>query len=79
MSRASKYLAVTLHAPLHFSAHRPDLQAGAAPADEDELAGTWETLSLVDGEPLVERGDVWGLSDPVPPGNPMEGQRFNSS
>ena len=46
---------------------------------EDELAGTWETLSLVEGEPLVERRDVWGLADPVRPGNPLEGLRFDSS
>ena len=33
--------------------------------DGDELAGTWEALSLDkdSGEPLLERRDVWGFSD----------------
>ncbi|KAK9847482.1 hypothetical protein WJX84_005381 [Apatococcus fuscideae] len=36
---------------------------------EDELAGTWEVLSLGEdsGEPLLERRDVWGMSDLQPP------------
>ena len=52
-------------------------QDAVGPA-EDELAGTWETLSLTEGEPRVERRDVWGFADPVVPGNPMEGLRFDS-
>lgn len=50
-----------------------------ADEDEDELAGTWETLSIVEEGPLVKRRDVWGLSDPVLPGNPLDGLRFDSS
>ncbi|KAK9839339.1 hypothetical protein WJX84_005334 [Apatococcus fuscideae] len=36
---------------------------------EDELAGTWEMLSRDEdsGEPLLERRDVWGMSDLQPP------------
>ena len=30
----------------------------------DELAGTWEVLTLdEDGVPLLERRDVWGFAD----------------
>ncbi len=36
---------------------------------DDELAGTWEVLSRDEGsgEPLLERRDVWGMSDLQPP------------
>lgn len=30
-------------------------------SEEDELEGTWEKLSLEDGQPLLVRRDVWGL------------------
>jgi hypothetical protein len=45
---------------------------------EDELEGTWETLSLSseEGVAFVERRDVWGISDPTPPNSPLGGLRF---
>jgi len=57
---------------------RPEVPERQASVD-DELAGTWETLQIEDGAPLVERRDVWGLADPVRPGNPLDGLRFDSS
>ena len=57
---------------------RPEVPERQSPV-EDELAGTWETLQIEDGAPLVERRDVWGLADPVRPGNPLDGLRFDSS
>ncbi len=56
---------------------RPEVPERPVPL-EDELAGTWETLQLEDGVPLVERRDVWGLDSPVRPGNPLDGLRFDS-
>lgn len=32
----------------------------AAPKRPDPYEGTWETLSLEDGQPFLDRHDVWG-------------------
>mmetsp|Transcript_14404 Transcript_14404/g.43553 ORF Transcript_14404/g.43553 Transcript_14404/m.43553 type:complete len:374 (+) Transcript_14404:85-1206(+) len=53
-------------------------QQPAGEADDDPLAGTWETLNLAGGVAMLERRDVWGLPDPAPRLSPMEGLRFDS-
>jgi hypothetical protein len=56
-------------------------EAAASPARPDPYEGTWETLSLEDdGQPFLDRHDVWGWTPPSsssrPPG--MKGFRFDS-
>ena len=67
----------------HRSRHDADslLQSAEKPGPfppDDELAGTWEALSLDEGgQALLERRDVWGFSD-APNGEPPRnrGLRF---
>lgn len=42
-------------------------QQPAGEADDDPLAGTWETLNLAGGVAMLERRDVWVTTPPPSP------------
>ena len=79
LHRAVPFLGVRTEARCWRVAQGEPRLPGPFPPD-DELAGTWEALSLdEEGRPLLERRDVWGFpdrpdSDMEPPRN--RGIRF---
>ncbi|KAI8473045.1 MAG: hypothetical protein J3K34DRAFT_192237 [Monoraphidium minutum] len=61
-------------------ARPPARSAFESPRQPDPFAGTWEALTILeDGEPLLDRHDVWGWTPPAsgrPPN--MRGLRFDN-
>lgn len=61
-----------------FAPQQQQTQHARQAKELDPLDGTWETLQLRDGAPLLERRDVWGLPSPLPRSRPMNGLRFDT-
>ena len=62
-------------------ARPPARSAFEPPPDPDPLAGTYEALTISpEGEPLLERRDVWGVWPPPGAGRPpgLRNLRFDA-